>query len=331
MSRYLSAKRPVLFLSNGYGDFILNAPAVRALHALFPGRVDFLTRTHGSRYFYRDLPWRVVHEVEVERLPGNKGQKFDAAALARRLEGCDLLVSLNTWHNPWVDELLEALNPRWTIGMHPVFDVFLGSSREHAADAAFGAIRTMDGSREILDFAQPLPVEPEVRCYASSLTEFLPAGYRILLVHDESIPEKMYPLERLRPLLLDFLARHDDYVVLALAQRPQNLEADDGHRILEYAGLPLQVALALGESADLFLGIDSLHLHVADLAGVPGVGLYGPTDPARWGFRFAPNRTLVAPEKRMEQIEPAEILAALEEMVQENRTERPRRHREAEV
>jgi hypothetical protein len=54
-------------------------------------------------------------------------------------------------------------------------------------------------------------------------------------------------------------------------------------------------------------------LHAADLARVPGVGLFGPTRAATWGFRFASHRHVEM--STMAEITAAEVLAALEDLV----------------
>jgi ADP-heptose:LPS heptosyltransferase len=66
-------------------------------------------------------------------------------------------------------------------------------------------------------------------------------------------------------------------------------------------------------TADLFVGIDSSMLHAADLARVPGVGLFGPTRAAEWGFRFAPHRHV--DRTTMADITVDAVLDALEELV----------------
>ena len=63
-----------------------------------------------------------------------------------------------------------------------------------------------------------------------------------------------------------------------------------GDRVIPSCGLSLDFALALIAEADLFVGIDSSFLHAADLFRVPGVGMFGPTAPSEWGFRFARHR-----------------------------------------
>jgi hypothetical protein len=35
-------------------------------------------------------------------------------------------------------------------------------------------------------------------------------------------------------------------------------------------------------------------LHAADLFRVPGVGIFGPTDPQKWGFRFSTHKHITS-------------------------------------
>ncbi len=63
------------------------------------------------------------------------------------------------------------------------------------------------------------------------------------------------------------------------------------------------------------MGIDSCMLHAADLARVPGVGLYSPTQPAIWGFRFAPHRHVYG--GTMADISVDDVFSAMESLVGE--------------
>jgi ADP-heptose:LPS heptosyltransferase len=74
--------------------------------------------------------------------------------------------------------------------------------------------------------------------------------------------------------------------------------------------------MGLVGEADLFVGVDSCMLHVADLFRVPGVGLFGPTRPRQWGFRFGLHRHVVT-EGDMSEIREDEVLGALEAVLAE--------------
>jgi ADP-heptose:LPS heptosyltransferase len=113
------------------------------------------------------------------------------------------------------------------------------------------------------------------------------------------------------------LSRHRDFVawVVGMGQEELNVGCER-HRVFPHLGLPLDLAMGLVASADLFVGIDSSMLHAADLARVPGVGLFGPTRAATWGFRFAPHRHVDM--STMADITVEEALTAMEDLVQEH-------------
>jgi len=57
-------------------------------------------------------------------------------------------------------------------------------------------------------------------------------------------------------------------------------------------------------------------LHAADLFRVPGVGLFGPTDPYRWGFRLSPHGRSIWGMGMMEAISREAVLEALLEIAE---------------
>ena len=75
-------------------------------------------------------------------------------------------------------------------------------------------------------------------------------------------------------------------------------------------------ALTRDQHADLFLGIDSCFLHAADLFRIAGIGLFGPTDPFRFGFRLSPRVLTFWGKGCMEAIRPAAVLDALLEIAE---------------
>ena len=74
--------------------------------------------------------------------------------------------------------------------------------------------------------------------------------------------------------------------------------------------------MALVTEADFFLGIDSCMLHAADFAGVPSVGLFGPTSAAEFGFLVGPHIAIQA-QQTMAEIEVPDVSDALESLLAE--------------
>jgi ADP-heptose:LPS heptosyltransferase len=125
----------------------------------------------------------------------------------------------------------------------------------------------------------------------------------------------MWPVEKFIALLDAFLARHEDFVVFVLGGTDLHLDRGRcGDRVIPCCHLPIGVSLALVGLCDVFIGVDSCMLHAADLCRVPGVGLFGPTDPVEFGYRFG-RGIHVRGGPFMEDIEEDAVLEALESVL----------------
>jgi ADP-heptose:LPS heptosyltransferase len=173
----------------------------------------------------------------------------------------------------------------------------------------------LNPSLQLDEFALPPRLSAGV---GPRIREFLRAaapGKRVLAIHNESKPEKNWPFERLSKLVTAFLERHPDFVVFILDMLKPKIETGKfKHRVIHSRALPLPYAFAVARESALFLGVDSCMLHAADLFRTPGVGLFGPTDPRRWGFRFAPHRHIRDP-RGLKYISESRVLEALESLL----------------
>ena len=114
-----------------------------------------------------------------------------------------------------------------------------------------------------------------------------------------------------------FLEKHADFVVLLVGRpkRPVDTEqwANAG-RVIPCYGLSLPTSCCLVAESDFFIGIDSCMLHVADMARVPGVGLFGPTNAKEFGFYIGPH-IMIQAGGSMEKIEVDMVSRALDQLV----------------
>jgi ADP-heptose:LPS heptosyltransferase len=313
----LEARHPAVIFSNGFGDHLLNLPALRALAQLFPQRLTLVCQTWARETFFSDLP--LSHVCEVDMHSGDDGSRvFDAEGVALNIGPCDLLISLNPWHSDSVDRLIELLSPAGSVGFFPSFQTRLPLDfSKHSAELAFDIPRQIDPRLRLKDFSWPPVFSPRFRQSARRIREIVPARMRVMAVHADTWRVKMWPPERFISLLDDFLDSHPDFVVLVVGRK--NLHLDSGRcgdRVIPCYGLAFPASATLVAEADLFLGIDSCMMHVADLFRVPGVGLFGPTNSLEWGFRFGIGRHVCA-EGPMEGIEQAAVLEALESLIAE--------------
>jgi ADP-heptose:LPS heptosyltransferase len=177
--------------------------------------------------------------------------------------------------------------------------------------------RLFDPSARIETYAQPVAIPPSVQEKARSIRATVPAGAKVLVVHaDTDWAEKRWPATRFIDVLDRFLSRRRDFVAWIVGMGHEELNVgSERDRVFPYLGLPLDLAMGLVANADLFLGIDSCMLHAADLARVPGVGLFGETRAATWGFRFGPHRHV--DRSTIADITVEEVLSAMEDLAGE--------------
>lgn len=307
----LDARHPVALFGNGLGDHLLNLPALRALAALFPGKLTLICQRSCAEIFFRDLPARRFIETDFKLCAG--GKLFDADKIADAVGECDLLLSLNPWHTASVNRLLQRLSPAASVGFFPAFRRSLPlDNTKHSADLAFDVVRCICGSARIEDFASP-PVFPPASVEAARrIRACFPAPLRVLAVHADTVPDKMWNPGRLVGLLDKFLETHKDFVVFIVGKRDLRLNTGRHKEyVVSWCGLPLASSMALVARADLFLGVDSCMLHAADIFHIPGIGLFGPAGKAaEFGFRFGPHRHICG-DGTMDSIKADKVLEAL--------------------
>lgn len=307
-------RQPVVLFANGIGDHLLTLPTIRALSRLFQGRLTVVCLPYATDSFF--APLLIKRFVEFTARDFIDRDFFDADSLAERIGICDLLISLNPWHSSSVDRLIEILGVGETVGHFPWFKHSCEPKPgQHSMEYAFSIAQLFDPELRLQDFALPLKLRTSAIQFAEKVRGLVPAGAFILGVHADSRPNKTWPAERFSEFLNRFLHRHKDAYALLLGTHDSGIETGPyENRIIPCYGLSLDCSLALLQTTDVFLGVDSCFLHQADLSRVPGVGLFGPTSPAEFGFLFARHRHL-AVDADISQIEVEEVLAATEEVI----------------
>ncbi|OBH23444.1 hypothetical protein A5692_06005 [Mycobacterium sp. E342] len=320
----LQADRPAIYLGGKIGEAIVTLPTVRALSEMFTAPLTIVC----PKFIYDVCLWEVSPRlVDITGLPAAGVAPCripDYGALAAEVGSVDVFINTVPWNlisNSFVRPLREALTPRTSIGFkidHDSYDIVVPKDVDHAADLIFNLARLFDTSARIETYAQPLPARPMVREEARSIRAAVTEGARVLVVHaDTDWAEKRWPITRFIDLLDRFLSRHRDFVAWVVGMGHEELNVgSERDRVIPCLGLPLDLTMSLIATADLFVGVDSSMLHAADLARVPGVGLFGPTRPSTWGFRFAPHRHVDV--RTMADITVDEVLRALTDLAAEH-------------
>lgn len=315
MRKALTAEAPVIFFINGIGDNILNLPALRALGTMFAGRSSLICNGI-ALFMFDDLPLKRAIKIRVEKTA--YGREFDADAVAAETGNCDLFLSLVPWHSESLTRLVEKLRPQLSVGFISNYDIRVPLNfDQHTSELAFDIVRLFDERSRLHDFTAPPRYPNEARAEARKLREQLSPGAKALAVHADTGQSKMWDGVKLMQTLDSFLGLHPEFTVLLVGRKPQSLDCGlYGERVIPCYGLPLPVSMALVAEADFFLGVDSCMLHAADFAGVPSVGLFGPTNAAEFGFIVGPHIVIQAPHT-MEEIEAPDVADALESLLAE--------------
>lgn len=316
LRRELRWRTPAAFIVNGIGDHLIALPALRALASLMQGHLRLICLPDARDIFFSDLPLAAVHHVHPLGAAcgahARDYRDFAATELAAAIGDCDLFLCFERCSHPSTAALLRALKPKKSIGLLPGFDIEIPFDRTpHAMDLAFAIPMELASDLRIKDFAAPPKLPDAALALATKLRADLPREAKLLAVHAETKPEKAWSSAKLAHVLGEFLERHPHAIAIVVGVDPFNVDIGRNRgRLLCCHGVPLSVAFAVIGVCDLFLGVDSCMLHLADLHGVPGVALFGSSDASAFGFRFA--RHLHVSAATMDEISVAEVSNALE-------------------
>lgn len=316
MKAVQDAEHPVVFFANGLGDTILALPALRALAALYGGRLTLVCDVGGHKLLLSELRTRKTVAVAMKRNVPDWTREFQVDHVVRRVEKCDFFVSLVPWHSGSLQRLFERLRPRNSIGFFEQYGISVALDFcKHTADLSFDIPRRLDPSLRFEDYCAPPRLSRKSQQVAARVRALIPPRYRILVIHADTGSNKMWPAERFVQVLDTFLDRHSDFVVILVGGSPQSLDRGRHQdRIIPLYGLALDVSLRMVELADVFLGVDSSILHAADFFRIPSVGLFGDSNPNEFGFRVTPV-AMVCKGNSMDAIQIQQVVDALQAIV----------------
>ena len=314
--RALSAERPLAFFLNGYGDNFLNLPALRALSRLFEGRLTLVCRQGPDLFCFDDLA--VKRRIALDARFNGVDYEFDAVAAAAEIGQCDLFLSLVPWSSSSLSNLLAACGDIASLGFFENYTHRLRLNYDKpSADLAFDIVRSLRPDYQLHDFVEPLRY-PTERCQqVHEILSMLEPGTRTLSVHMDTRTHKNWDENRWVESLDTFLDKHSDFIALLVGSPGRSVDTAqwrNAGRVIPCYGLPLPSSCCLVAESDFFIGIDSCMLHVADMACVPGVGLFGPTNAKEFGFYIGPH-IMIQADGSMERIAVDTVTEALNQLV----------------
>ncbi|WP_453963889.1 glycosyltransferase family 9 protein [Bradyrhizobium elkanii] len=285
-----NGRAPLIFFANGIGDGVLVTPALRAVHRSFHGRARFVFQDGPDRFLFNEYGRAETGFVNTNLNAQRDGRDFPVDVLREHIKGCDLFLCFAEWISESLIELKDSCAPKVSVGFFPDFDICVPRTPTlHQFDVMFSIPQTAFPELEIEKFSIPLTFSSEVKGAGDDILSALGSRTCIALHPESSITDKSYSDQSLR-VLIRHLLESTEATICVFGQRDaySSLESESC-RIVVFNYLPLELASYLISKMSLFVGVDSCFLHIADLCRVPTVGLFGPTDPAIWGCRFAPH------------------------------------------
>jgi ADP-heptose:LPS heptosyltransferase len=309
------AKHPVAFYANGIGDAILNLPALRALADLFQGQLTLVTDDIAEKICCPELCLK--KQIILSLLPVDGAPAFDVSNIVRQIPNCDLFISLVPWHSKSLTELISSLKPNRSVGFFEHYDTVLRLDyTKHSAELSFDVPKLLRPNLLFENYTSPPAFLQSATPFARQLRALAGSGMRILAVHDETVPEKVWPLSHLITTLDLFLDTRKDFLAFVVGVKHQPVDCiRNGDRVIPCFGLTLAESCSIVTNADLFLGVDSCMLHFADFARVPGVGLFGSTNCNEFGFRISRHRHISG--NGMDAIQPTDVCEAINSLIKE--------------
>jgi ADP-heptose:LPS heptosyltransferase len=140
---------------------------------------------------------------------------------------------------------------------------------------------------DIDSFSQPPIFQKYSFDKATSIIDIVPTQYKILTIHADTLPEKMWPKENFISFINNFLKVNENYVIFIIGLKDIGLmENEFQSRVVSCIGLSLDVSIAIVSQSYMFVGVDSCMLHVADVFKIPSVAIFVSTNEKEFGFRI---------------------------------------------
>jgi heptosyltransferase-2 len=343
----LEARKILVMRYRFIGDTVLTVPFLRNLREAFPqARIDLMLEPfsgqviEGCPYVDRIIPFelKTIHKYSESSERGKFGayvhyrslirrERYDAVFVLKRSLSSALLV----WAARVPRRIGFATEGRGLL----LTDHVAYRHDQHEVENFLDCLRAVDVPVRTKHLE--LWTTPEQDRRASELFDkagWKPDDLKVVIHAAASLPAKQWPLERFATVMSALRERHRARFVFTGAKDDSRLY-EEIERRGPFGGLNLcgvtsiRENIAVYRASNLFFGVDSGPLHMAAAAGIPVVGLFGPTDERKWGpwgdgHRIVSKYLACHPCKPhkcgdhqcMDRISAGEALAAMEHTVQ---------------
>ncbi|HTL66503.1 MAG TPA: glycosyltransferase family 9 protein [Lacunisphaera sp.] len=187
-----------------------------------------------------------------------------------------------------------------------------GEGPHHALDILLPFLRAA-GVRPQLEF--PLELRPQPATAWQAFFAGDPRD-RIVMFTDSRGAEKQWPrFDELTAAI--FEAIPGSRIAWCAGHKTKPAVPVPAERFLNLSGCPMDQMIALVRQPAIFIGNDSGPMHLSAASGNRVVAIFGPTSPRRFGpypVQAPKHRLVQAPDGRLDQLQPAAVLAALQDL-----------------
>jgi heptosyltransferase-3 len=303
-------RRALVIKLRNHGDVLLTSPVFTVLKAAAPeSEIDALVHADTAPMLVGHPAISCIHEVARKQSGGLIQRLLGEGRLLRTLHSrsYDLVIHLTDGsHGAWIARLLrpivsvapEKKGRRWYRNSFTHLYPVIGGNRRHTVEIHLDALRRLGiYPMNTLDKRLILVPGEEADTRAAALLRdagLAPNGY--VLIH----PGSRWLFKCWRPeamaAVADALA--DEGYRIVVTGAPDSREraladtmiASMHHKPVNLCGQTgLRELAALIREANLFLGVDSVPMHIAAAMQTPTVALFGPSGDIEWGSWMSPH------------------------------------------
>jgi len=310
-----------IVFANGLGDSILALPTLRAISSVLRGPVTLATSFGPADIIFADVGFDEIVKVPlVEPNPTDRGYLCPQLTAKAVFESECLVFLASGWHERH-QEVSALAKAGWTMGLCGEYDFETGyDPAAHSVDRTFTLAKVFDNSLIVEDFCAPFPLPAKFEKAARDLRNAVGADMKLLVVQEETATdEKCWHPDYFQKCLIEITKRHPDVFVLVLSRDGPRFDISPlSDRMYSIDNIRFPFFASIISKADAFLGVDSVGIHCADLWNIPAVGLFGPTSPQEWGFRFTNVGKHIYGDGSMENISIERVITAVSSILQES-------------
>jgi len=314
-----SSSSVAVFFANGIGDAIFTLPTLRALASGFAGRITMLIEDGHHRFLYDELKLKHLALSPTSSDPESR-RNFDVECFLPYSLEADLFIALVPWKSNCIDDLVRRIQPCATIGFFSKYNIRVPyDPTKNNFDMHFAIARCIFPQKRLEEYSHPPLFNPGVCYWGDKILGGIEKPLRRVVLHTESFSSgKSLPPYTTAELVKEIVTSDENIVVIYIGviSAARDLEMISP-QVIVMTDIPLALAMYLASQADYFIGVDSCMLHVADLARVPGVGIFGPSKPEEFGFRFSPKHVHLSVQGPVDSVSVHDIVSAFRQIYED--------------